>query len=79
MNPLAILEVPVEQVYFRCEVLEEDNELTIKFMKKHDLVTVTGYAEIQRLLEFVNKALESYEDCDRSFPDNYNTEVQSEQ
>ena len=41
-------------------------------MKKHDVVTVTGYAEIQRLLEFVNKALESYEDCDRSFPDNYN-------
>tara|TARA_R110000824_G_scaffold398446_1_gene602513 strand:+ start:2310 stop:2543 length:234 start_codon:yes stop_codon:yes gene_type:complete len=71
VNPLAILEVPVEQLYFRCEVLEEDGTLTIKFMKKHDTVTVTGYSDIQRLLEFINKALESYEDSDEDIPDDY--------
>ena len=51
-----------------------DNILFVNLLGQFYLEEPNDYYKdkLIQTVEFVNKALESYEDCDRSFPDNYN-------
>ena len=82
MKTLAALEIPTEQLYFRCEIFEEDGELNLRFMKKYDTVEIEGFIDIKRLMLVILEAVDDYEnsmpmsmeelaDSDEDIPDNY--------
>ena len=61
MKTLAALEIPTEQLYFRCEIFEEDGELNLRFMKKYDTVEIEGLIDIKRLMLVILEAVDDYE------------------